>query len=266
MSKLGTPITNEFPIGTAELRIGPMTSAGKLGQANSIGLVDKTNVKVSQETKELEGLFPKVLIASAVTKQLATVMATFREMSRKNLSVLLGAGIVAAATPVSTTIAADVALNATGATLASGTGFAVGDICVIYQTGKPETVSIVKIATLVTNAVTWAASSLSVALTAADGVINFYKANEVPLGDVTKVNYFSASAIWSSTSGAPNFFHFWKVSVGGSMDFNTSGDDFASSDMELKVLQPGAADLAGNLAGIATIQATNPMGLLVVNA
>jgi hypothetical protein len=242
-----------------------MSSAGKLSQAHSIGLVDKTNVKVSQETKELEGMFPKQLIASAIIKQLATISATFREMSRKNLSVLLGAGIVAAATSVSTTIAADLALNAAGATLASGTGFAAGDICVIYQNGKPESVSVVKLLTLSSNAVTWTAGRLSTALTAADGVINFYKANEVPLGNVTKVNYFAASAVWQSASGKPNFFNFWKVAVGGSMDFNTNGDDFASSDMELKVLQPAASDLAGDLSAVAPIIATNPMGLLVLN-
>lgn len=263
MAQLGSPVTSAFQIGTAELRIGPMSSAGKLSQAHSIGLVDSVGVTISQETKELEGGFPKNLIASAVTKQLGTISATFREYSRRNLSVLLGAGIVAAATPVATTIAADLALNAAGATLASGTGFTAGDICVIYQTGKPETVSVVKLLTVSSNAVTWAANSLANAFTAAQGVINFYKANEVPLGAVTSVNYFSATAVWTSASGKPDFFNFWKVSVGGNMDFKTNADDFASSDMELKILLPSAADIAGDLSPVASIIATNPMGLLV---
>ena len=92
--KLGSPRTTKFSIGTAELRIGPLSSAMKLKQENSVGLIDNATVEVSQESVDLTGGFPKVLVDTAVVSQESSITATLREFSRRNIQVLLGEGVV----------------------------------------------------------------------------------------------------------------------------------------------------------------------------
>ena len=46
---LGSARTNKFPIGTAELRVGPLTAAGNLMDVHSVGLIDQATLSVSQE-------------------------------------------------------------------------------------------------------------------------------------------------------------------------------------------------------------------------
>ena len=92
--KLGSPRTTKFSIGTAELRIGPLLEAMKLKQENSIGLIDNATVEVSQESVDLTGGFPKVLVDTAVVSQESSITATLREYSRRNLQVMLGEGVV----------------------------------------------------------------------------------------------------------------------------------------------------------------------------
>ena len=93
MAKLGAPSTNKFNIGTAEVRIGPMASANKLTQSHSIGLVDNATVEITQNSVDLLGGFPQVLVDTAVISQEATMTATLREFSQRNFNVLIGEGV-----------------------------------------------------------------------------------------------------------------------------------------------------------------------------
>ena len=97
MAKLGAPVTSKFPIGTAELRVGPLTKAGRLTQANSVGLVDQATVEVTQNSVDLKGGFPQLLIDTAIIDQEATISATLRESSRRNIKIMLGEGLDASA-------------------------------------------------------------------------------------------------------------------------------------------------------------------------
>lgn len=92
---LGSAKTRQFNLGTSELRVAPLTSAGRLLPAHSVGLVDSTTVNVAQEAARLEGGFPRKLIDTAVISQTASVTAQLREVSRRNLQVLLGQGVSA---------------------------------------------------------------------------------------------------------------------------------------------------------------------------
>lgn len=268
MAKLGSASSNSFSIGVAELRIGVLNKAGKLTQAESVGLIDDATATISQTTVELKGGFPRTLQASAITEQLGTVTATLREYSRRNLSILLGAGVTAAVTDTATTITADVATSATSLTVATGTGtpFAAGDVVVIYQTGKPETVSIVKLTNAAANSLTIEANSIATALVVADGVIHVYKANQIALGAVDKVNYFSASLIQQGADGRPKVWNFWKASTGGNLDYATNATDFASTKLELKILQPSIEDVAvsGGLYSQASLISAHPLGILAI--
>jgi hypothetical protein len=269
MATLGAAVTDNFSIGVAEVRLGEMASAGKLSQANSIGLVDQANVSIAQTSVDLKGGFPRKLVASAVTEQTGTASATFREYSRRNMNIILGNGIPAAATDAATTVTADVLISATSLVVDDATGFAVGDVVVIYQEGKPESVSVVKLTAVDTvdpDGLTFAANSLTQAYVVANGTVKVYKANPVQIGAVSRVNYFAATLIQQGSSGDPVIWNFWKCSIGGNMDYATSAEDFASSTMELKILEPAASDygVGGPLVHVADMIADHPMGMAIL--
>ena len=263
MATLGSAVSDSFNIGVAEIRLGALANAGKLTQADSVGLIDDASFSMAQTQVDLKGGFPRKLVASAIVEQIGTVSMTLREYSRKNLSIMVGQGVPAAGTAFASTITADLAVDASSATVASTTGFTVGDIAVIYQDGKPETVSLVIITAKTSGSISFAANSLSMALLTSGGTINVYKANQVPLGAVSQVNYFSATLIQKHASGKPIVAAFWKVAIGGNMDYATNATDFASSKMELKVLEPTLSDVAvsGPLYTQAALIANNPFGL-----
>jgi hypothetical protein len=266
MATLGSPVSDNFSIGVAEVRLGTMQNAGKLTQANSIGLVDEATVSIAQESVDLEGGFPRKLVASAVTRQTGTVSATFREYSRRNMDIILGNGIPEAVTSVATTVTADALITATSLTVADEAGFAPGDVVAVYQDGRPESVSVVKLTAVSADTLTFPANSLAQAYATAGGVINVYKANPVKLGAVSRINYFSATLVQLGSSGKPTVWNFWKCSIGGNMDYATSAEDFASSTMELKVLEPSATDygVGGPLVHAAAMIADHPMGMAIL--
>ncbi|MCK5431167.1 MAG: hypothetical protein KAJ03_00410, partial [Gammaproteobacteria bacterium] len=91
MAKLGSPSTQKYSIGTAEVRLGPQTSAMLLNQAShSIGVLDSVTVEVAQESVDLLGGFPQTILDTAIINQTASVTATFREYSRRNIRTVLG--------------------------------------------------------------------------------------------------------------------------------------------------------------------------------
>jgi len=62
MAKLGSAITPKFDIGTAEMRLGPLTKANLLQQSDSIGLIDDATYTVNQTSVDLLGGFPKTVV------------------------------------------------------------------------------------------------------------------------------------------------------------------------------------------------------------
>ena len=154
MAKLGSPISKKFSIGTAELRIGPLSSANKLLQANSIGLVDNVTLEVAQESVDLLGGFPRVQVDTALVSQTASVTATLREYSRKNFSIMLGLGVPSVATDVATTASATGSAGGTSLTVTSATGLAEGDVIVVYKATQPELVQVLKCGSLASNVIT----------------------------------------------------------------------------------------------------------------
>jgi hypothetical protein len=150
---LGSPQTNKFQIGTAELRVGPLTSAMKLLQTHSMGLVDSVTITIGQESVDLEGMFPKQLIDSAIVRQSAEVSAVLREYSRRNLKIAIGEGVATATTDVATTIASPGTAGQTAITVAAaqGANFTVGDLVVTYKTAAPENVQILRVQSIATD-------------------------------------------------------------------------------------------------------------------
>jgi len=267
---LGTPRTNKFKIGTAEVRIGPLTSANKLTQAHSIGLLDKVTVEVSQESVDLEGGFPKFLADTAIIRQASSVTATLREYSRRNIKAMLGAGVSGTEpTGAVTTLSADAAVDAVSVTVTSATGIVPGDLIVLYPTASPEQITVARVTAVSTNTLTLdAGTPILFDYTAANGVA-VYAARQVAIGDVSSTNYFAVQVIEiEKASGRPVGYNFWKSAVSTGMTDASNADDFASTDLTLKLLAPAAAEYGtgGDLEHLANIIPSHPVGMYFAGA
>ena len=259
MAKLGSPITNEFSIGVAEVRVGPLTSAGQLTQSHSIGIVDDVTVSFSATSVDLKTGFPQVIAATAVTEQAGSLKVTAREFSRRNLDLILGNAVSATAVSVATTVNASYTADAATMVLASATGLAAGDIITIYPAGQPENVSIARIESIATNTITFTPGT-EPQISYSTGA-KVFKSHGVAAGNVTSTNYFSVSVVQQKVStGAPVVWNFWKAANSGSMEQGMSVSDFASLSMEFKILQPTATDtgLNGDLHHMESIIASYP--------
>lgn len=273
MAKLGSPVTTKFDIGTAELRLGLLSKANLLTQAESIGLIDDASYTVTQTNVDLMGGFPKVLVDTAVTEQTANISATMREYSRRNLRIMLGDGLAGVApTAVESLVVTDETVGALTVTVttADGANFSVDDVVIIYPEGKPQDVSVLQVASIAVDVLTFKTDHITAAAyNGTTETVKIYVAHQVPIGAVTKTNYFSVMLIQQENStGNPKVVSFWKGAIGGSMEVATGADDFASSTMELKLLQPAVSDYAvgADLEHVADLIADHPTGMILNGA
>jgi hypothetical protein len=349
MSNLGAPRTKKTSIGTAELRIGVMSSAMRMAQHYSVGVVDDVTVEVAQETVDLMGQFPQVLIDSAVVNQTMAIKATLREFSRRNLHVLLGKGMPGNSGNVkaSALLTADATAGATELSVSNINGFSTGQILTIWPKDKPEQVTVARLASftatgagiyLTGTAQSGGASTIVLAatvdqtddyfngaaieITAGTGAgqvrvisdytgatdtatvdeawdtvpdssstylitngagtltldsttstlhaydssdeVNVISSQPVAIGDVTAANYFAATVLQEERStGRPVGFHVWKATIGAGATLQTNAKDFASTELNIKVLRPSAAEYAsgGPLYHMRNIIPTHPIGM-----
>jgi len=240
MAKLGSPVTNKYMLGSVELRVGPLSLAGKLTQQHSVGLVDSVSVEVAQESVDLESGFPKTLLDTAVSKQTSSLTATLREYSRRNLGILLGEGVLAAATEVSTTVPGAVAAAATSLPVVDGSGVSAGDVVVVYPFARPEEVSVCRVESVAANTLTLDAGTPMVhAVDGSSETVNVYVSHATAIGAVTETNYFSVQIITlDRAKGKPIGMNFWKAAVSSGMNVTMGSDDFSSTDLGLKFLEP----------------------------
>lgn len=269
MSKLGSAQTEKFSIGTAELRVGPLTSANRLLQANSVGLVDNTTLDVTQNAVDLVGTFPRAIQATAIIDQATQLTATLREYSRRNLTLLLGNGYIASSADVSSTLTTDVAAAATLVPVTSATGFAVDDVVIIYPENNPELVTVSQVASIAINDITLKTGQETlVAYNAATDTSQNYvmlKAQQLAIGNILQTNYFATMVIQKEFStGRPAIQSFWKAAIGSGMSLGNSAEDFSSTDLVIKCVDPTVADYTtGDLSHLADIIPTNPTGMLI---
>lgn len=265
---LGSAQTNRYQIGTAELRVGPMTLANKLLQSHSIGIVDDVSVNVQKEYAQIEAGFPRKRVDQAPIRVTTTVTATFREYSRRNFGILMGNGLLSAVTDVKTTMSANG--SATTATVVSATGFAVNDLVCVYVADRPETVSIAKIATAATSMVfdtdLCLAMDYASYITAGE-TVHVFKAAEIAVGKNLAAQYFTVQVVQQdSQSGRPRVWNFWKASCSSGLDYTTNAEDYGSSEMALEILEPAASDysdIGTPLYGVRGLIPTFPMGIFV---
>ena len=267
-NKLGSPQTTKFSIGTAELRIGRLEDAMRLEQVHSVGLIDNATVEVTQESVDLEGGFPKVLVDTAVVSQTANITATLREYSRRNIQVMLGEGVVASGSEpadVSTLVDGAASAAATTVPVADETGFSSGDIAIIYGATDATLaeVQVVRVQSTAAGSLELDADTPLIFDVAVNDVV--YLANEVAIGAISQTNYFSCQLLQlERATGRPIGFDFWKGSIGAGMTFSTNAEDFASTELNVKLLQPAAVEYAtvsDPLYHLRDIIPSNPTGI-----
>lgn len=273
MAKLGAPRTTKFQIGTAELRVGPLSLANKLTQAHSVGLVDSVTVEISQDSVDLEGGFPRSPVDTAIVRRNGTTTGVLREYSRRNIKLLMGEGVDSAEpTDVASLVVNNAALGATSISVSGGTGadFTAGDIVVIYPDGDPASVSVCRVQSIATDTLTL--DSDTPTLHAYDGTsqtIHIYVAQQVGIGSIQTTNYFAAQILQvERKTGRPVGFNLWKCTIASGMTMATNAEQFASTDLQLKILDPAAAEYAvgGVLAHLADLIAAHPQGMMFYGA
>ena len=260
---LGSPVTAKFSIGTAELRIGALTDANKLTSAHSVGLIDSASLNVEQEAAELEGGFPRKLVDTAIIRQSASITATLREYSRRNIMTMLGEGVVAAATDYAVVLDS---ANTAGTTLdlptGEGVNFAADDIITVYAAGKPEEVSICRIESIATDTLTLDTGTPTLQDYAIGDTV--FLSHPAPVGAVSQTNYFSVELVQKENStGRPVVWNFWKGAIASGLSMDTNAEDFASTDLEINLLEPAVAEYGagGDLNHIGNVIPDNPIGL-----
>lgn len=272
MPNLGTAQTNKFSIGTAELRIGPLGSAGNLTQAHSVGLLDNATIEVSQNSVDLLGGFPQKIIDTAVISQESSLTATLREYSKRNINVMLGNTVEDYITAVATDSIVLDASDTAGVTLTlptgEGTNWATGDYLVVHSALNPADVNVCRVASVAIDVITLDAGTPLDFTTAIGDFV--FRAEESPIGDINNTNYFAATLIQTQRGNAarPAVFNFWKAAISGGMSYGTDSADFASTEFAIKLLEPSAADYGagGTLVHLANIIPAHPSGMFVAGA
>ena len=260
---LGSPVTNKFSIGTAELRIGPLTEANKLLSSHSVGLIDSASLNVEQEAAELEGGFPRKLVDTAIIRQSASITATLREYSRRNIMTMLGEGVVASSTDYAVVLDAQSTIASGDIILPTGEGvnFSIGDIVTGYAAGKPEEVSVCRVASIATDTLTLdTGTPLLFDLEIGDTV---FLSHPAPVGAITQTNYFAVALVQKeNSSGRPVVWNFWKGALASGLSMDTNAEDFASTEMEINLLEPAVAEYGAgaDLEHLNNIIPANPIG------
>ena len=253
---LGSPQTDKFPIGTAEIRIAPMNLALKQMPAHSIGCLDDVTISITNTSVQKKAGFPQRQVANAITENTVTVTGTVGEYSRRNMQIMAGEAPEVVVVDVAGILATSQTAGAVSVPLGTGQGaaFTVGGLVTIYIDGKPELITVAKIASIATDTLTLEAGTPLLHNYPAT-VTKVFAAN--PIGKaVTKTSYFSLQVIQSQFSdGRPIAWNFWKASASNGMELAMNPTDFSTTSIELQCLEPAATEFqsGGALAHLANI-------------
>lgn len=272
MSNLGSAQTSKFNIGTAELRIGPLGSAGQLVQTHSVGLIDNATISVTQNSVDLLGGFPQKLVDTAIVSQEAGMTATLREYSKRNLTLLLGGAVAAYGSEAATDRVVLDASDTAGTTLTLPTGegvnWATGDLLILHSVTDPGNVNVCRVESVAVDVLTLDAGTPTTFTTAVGDLI--FRASPSAVGNVSETNYFAVALVQKqrvkqsgTTTSKPAVWQFWKAAVSAGMEYSSNPEDFGSTELQLKLLEPSAADYGtgGALTHLSNIIPTYPTGM-----
>lgn len=271
MASLGAPVTGQNIIGTFEVRIGPQSSAGRLLQSHSIGVIDNFTLDLRQDTVDLMAGFPQEPVDTAIVSQISGLSFTLREYSVRNMNMMLGNGVASSATAtyqgtVDTT--SNIAKGTSAVTLNDLAGeVAAGDTVVFYHATDRSKVFVVYV-----ESATVGASTTDIVfspplpeLIQAGTVFYAYKAEALAFGQQSTVQYFSCSLVQlDRANGKPLVFDFWKAALESGPQISTGGTEFASTETRLKFLEPTASEHLTTYSNVYSEFTAYPVGRYVM--
>lgn len=264
---IGSPQTDKFPIGTAEIRIAELSRALKHLPTDSIGTLDDVTISVANTSVNKMAGFPQRTVATAITENNVSITGTVGEYSRRNIQVLSGEAAEAAVEDVVVTLQDAATAGASTLELATGDGakFQAGQLICLYIEGRPELLTVAKIDSITDDTLTL--DSTTPTLHAYPALLTrIYAAH--PIGKpITKTEYFSIQVVQSQFSdGRPLVWNFWKGAVTNGMEMVLNPTDFSTTSMEITCIEPAAKDFqaGGPLFDVADFVIEHPiyMGVL----
>lgn len=264
---LGSPQTDKFPIGTAEIRIAALSKALKHLPSDSIGTLDDVTISVTNTSVQKTAGFPQRQVASAITENTVSISGTVGEYSRRNIQILGGEAPEAPVADAMALLAAPAAAGSTTLELAPGSGalFTANQVICVYVDGRPELLTIAVIDSIADDTLT---------LKATTPMLHPFQANVTkvfaaqPVGKaITKTEYFSVQVIQSQfADGRPLPWNFWKASITSGLELALNPTDFSTTTMEIACMEPAASDfqVGGPLEHVSDLVVEYPIYMAVL--
>lgn len=259
VNSIGRPKTTKYRIGPSEVRVGPLSEAMRLTKAHSVGMIDSATFNRTSTSADLLYGMPQVEVDTQIVTVGHTATVTLREFSSRNMRLMLGNGIQAYSTKVSTTVAVAASADATTLSVTDGSGFAAGDIIVVVPADSPEDVTVSEVDSVAANDITLK-TGLGLLTDVADGDV-VYKSATTSVG-VNATSYFAVAFLTVDREGNPTGYHFWKATLSGDSTDSMGGTEFGSNELTLKFLQPAESEFGtgGDLAHVADLVKKHPVG------
>jgi len=230
--------TQEFFMGDLDIRVSSdLTKAGKLGPADTIGLLQDSKVAMTTNQAKLKAGFPQKTYATAVTSREMTVSGNLNEYSISNLAMIYGDNEALAAaisnTEASTTIATAGIVGDTDLTVADTTGFTADDTIYVYDKFAPDNVMVMEVAS-----VDAGNSKISVSLpmpreTTTD--FQVVKVVSIKLGSEDNVPPLTIQIVGvMPLDNTPFVYDIWKGTISGSAEVASSTQNFGAPDAVTK--------------------------------
>lgn len=238
----GTANTNTFMLGTATVSMGLDTgSVFDLGPAQSIGLVKNFTVTSEPSYVELTQGVKNTIVSTVLNKN--TVRATMEvyEFTAQNLTYGLGLdGSTVAAKTIATTLASALT-NSAVATVASTTGFAVGDMVMLIDSTSDDKVWVRKIASIQAGTSLTFSTNIPASVTIPSGSA-VKVVNKVKVGDRSNQPFLNAKVAGVLADGTPVVVLFPKLRLTKGFNMAFSSDNFGNLPFEFAIYDPVTTD------------------------
>lgn len=226
----GEAKTNSFMLGTATVMISTMGDLYNLNPvAHSLGLVKNFKISGTPSFQDLTQGVKNSVVYSVMTGNVIKATAEAYEYTAKNMTWAMGLdGTTITAQTVASTIPASTAAAAVSATVASGTGFVVGDYVQI-QSGTNDLVWVRKLTAVSGAILTWTGQPLPVGFPAGATV---RRMSALDIGSKQDQIFYSMQVVGTLADSSEVTFMFPKVRIvnGFSMGFMT--DNFDNMPLE----------------------------------
>lgn len=259
---IGSPQTDKFPIGTAEIRLSALADALKHLPSHSMGCLDDCTISITNNKVQKKAGFPQRQVAEAVTENVVSITGTVAEYSRRNFQIMGGEAAEPVVPDVKVPLKTAALAGATTLELNTGDGakFQAKQLIVAYVDGHPEQISILQIDSIATDTLTLSTKTPTLFAYPAN-ITKIFAAQ--PIGKaITKTEYMSCQVLQSQFSdGRPIAWNFWKVSGGSGLELAMNATDFSTTQVTLNAMEPAATDFqtGGPLNNVADIIAEYPI-------